>query len=149
MVCEGAGRSGIQKSAHFDAPIRRLERDVGREGGVGEMYGARLLQEFGEAVHKTGDDLLYEVSVFTGDREQREDLQAARCAGPYVGALQRKFGEFPLLQCFVAFTQVESGRVDVCGHVFEVQVEKLAGVPAAVGHVDGQFDGEEAGHGFA
>ena len=39
-------------------------------------------------------------------------------------------------------------RLDVLGHVGEVQVEQLPGVPAAVGHVDGQVDVKEAGHGF-
>ncbi len=39
--------------------------------------------------------------------------------------------------------------MDVCRHVLEVQVEQMPGVPAAVRHVDGQFDGEEGGHRIA
>ena len=134
---------------NLGVPIRWLYGDVGRKAGGGEISATCFLQVVGEAVHVFGDNLLYEGGVFAGDREQCEYVQAALRAGPCVGALQCQIGELPCLYSFVGVAQIVSGRVDVHRHVGEVQVEQLAGVPAAVGHVDCQADGEEGGHRIA
>ena len=127
-------------------PVRWLQGDIGREAGGGEIHAACPLQAVREGVHVFGDNLLYEGGVFAGDRKQCENIQAALLTGPCVGALQCQVGELPCLYSFVGTAQIVSGRVDVRWHVGEVQVQQLAGVPAAVGHVDRQVDGEEGGH---
>ena len=134
---------------NLGVPIGWLQGDAGREAGAGEIPATCPLQAVGEAVHIFGDHLLYEGGVFSRDREECENLQAALLAGPYIEALQRQFGELPCLYSFVGVAQIVSGLFDVHRHVGDVQVEQLPGVPTAVGHVDCQVDGEEGGHRIA
>ena len=123
------------------APIRRLERDAGRKGSVREMVLARLLQALGKAGHELGDDLPDEGGFFPGNGEQHKNLQAAVRIRPCFRALEAQIGKFAGSE--------QPGRLRTArmppprslqAHIRKVQIEQMADLPAAVWHIDRQFD---------